>query len=62
MTAVFGTISVFRDLTLFSVFCSFLHHGGTTASIFQVNELVLKDAVALGRKDVSFILDGFSGI
>jgi hypothetical protein len=28
---------------------------GITASVFQVNVLVLKDAEALGRKDMSFI-------
>jgi len=32
------------------------------ASIFLVNELALKDAVALGRKDMSFIGEGFNGI
>jgi hypothetical protein len=32
------------------------------ASILQVNELVLKDAEALGRKDMSFIWESFSGI
>jgi hypothetical protein len=52
---VIGTTSVFQDFTLLSAFCSFLHHRGITASIFQVNELVLKDAEALGRKDMSFI-------
>ena len=60
--AVLGMTNVFRDFTLLSVFCSFLHHRGINASIFQVNELALKDAVALARKDMSFIGEGFNGI
>jgi hypothetical protein len=39
-----------------------LHHTGIAASIFRVNELVLKDAEALGTKDMSFIWDSFNGI
>jgi hypothetical protein len=62
MAAVVGTTSVFRDFTQLSVFCSFLHHRGITASTFQVNELVLKDAEALGRKGMSFIWEGLNGI
>jgi hypothetical protein len=60
--AVVETTSVFRDFTLLSEFCSFLHHRGITSSVFQVNELVLKDAEALGRKDMSFMLEGFNGL
>ena len=47
-----GITNVFQDFTLLSVFCSFVCHRGITASIFQVNELALMDAEALGRKDI----------
>ena len=59
---VVGMTSVFWDFTLLSVLCSFLHHREITASIFQVNELALKDGEALGRKGLSFIWEGFNGI
>jgi len=57
-----GMTNVFRDFTLLRVFCSFLHHRGITASIFPVNELALKDAEALGRKDMLFIWESFNGV
>lgn len=62
MAPVVETTSVFQDLTLLSVLCSLQHHRGITASIFQVNELVLEDDETLGQKDRSLIWEGFNGI